>query len=413
MRILFLSYAYPNVAQPQLATFNRTMLSGLAEAHTVRVIAPVAFWQHRSSAATRNTYSTLKSVPASYPAFYYPPKILRAHYDRFLWWSIRREVRRVIGEFQPDVVLSYWAHPDGAVAVRAAHEAGIPAAVMVGGSDVLLLGRSGSRRRAILSALNQADAVIAVSEDIATTLAEDGIPAARTHVVARGVDRELFATGSRASARAELGLPHDQEILIGVGRLVDVKNWPLWIEACAELQRRGRPISGYLLGGGPLAQSLQQMLKDRYPTARIEIRGPQPQHLLAQWYQAADLTVLTSHSEGIPNVLLETLAAGGSFVATCVGGIPEIADPVWDRLVPAGNSAALVTAIADRLDHPPPAGLERRYVPPTPQSASRKLAAILESLKSPRSAKRVEPSTLARADIGEDWKTPACTGVVR
>jgi glycosyltransferase involved in cell wall biosynthesis len=70
---------------------------------------------------------------------------------------------------------------------------------------------------------------------------------------------------------------------------------------------------------------------------------------LPDWYRAADLTVLPSLSEGIPNVLLESMASGTPFVATSVGGIPEIAAEGIDFLVPPRNPLALADAIAAGL----------------------------------------------------------------
>ncbi|HUQ68258.1 MAG TPA: glycosyltransferase [Planctomycetaceae bacterium] len=381
MRILFLSYAYPNAAQPQLGTFNRTMIAGLAQQHAVRVVAPVPFtiaWRQRRRIA--RGLPVVPGVTEEHPAFYYVPKLFRAQYDEFLWWSVRKTLRSAIREFRPDVVLSYWAHPDGAVAVRAAHEADLPAVVMAGGSDVLILGRSGSRRRAILEVFHLADAVVTVNEDIATTLISDGIASAKLHVVPRGIDQSVFHPGDRAQARRELGLPLDRPVLVGVGRLVDVKDWPTWLNACGELVRRGLHPACYVCGGGPLQTVLQGMIRDRGLSDVVQLRGPQSQADLARWYRAADLTVLSSRSEGVPNVLLEAIASGGSFVATRVGGIPEIADPVYDRLVPPNDPVALATAILDRLEHTPPTGLPRRLEPLSQQGSTDRLMRVLQSV---------------------------------
>lgn len=392
MKILFNSYAYPNAAQPQLATFNQTLLSGLAQDHAVRVVAPVPFLQRLRRSPSPPGYSALPDVPAVYPPFYYPPRVLRTRFDDFLWWSTRHVLRQTIADFQPDVVLSYWAHPDGAVAVRAAREAGIPAVVTVGGSDVLVLGRRGARRRAILRTLGAADHVIAVSEDLAETLRQDGINASRISVVPRGVDHRKFHPGDQTVARQQLGLPLDRDILLGVGRLVEVKDWPMWIAACARLHDNGRKIACYILGEGPLREPLIRLIEQSGMTGIIHLCGSQSQSQLALWYRAASLTVLSSRSEGIPNVLLETLASGGSFVATHVGGIGEIADPIADRLVPPAQPQFLAEAIRDRLDDTPPAGYQRRYQPLSQAESARRVANILGDCISPPARKKAAQS---------------------
>jgi glycosyltransferase involved in cell wall biosynthesis len=224
---------------------------------------------------------------------------------------------------------------------------------MVGGSDVLLLGRHRARRRAIWNVLRESDSVVAVSEDLAECVCRGGISAEKVHVVRRGVNRELFQPGDRSAARQRLGIATDRPTLIAVGRLVPVKGFSVLIEACRQLHEQRIPIACYILGSGPLEKALHEQIRRHRLEDVVYLAGGQTQAALANWYRAADLTVLSSLSEGVPNVLLESIASGTPFVATRVGGLPEIADPRAHRLVPPNHPAALAEAIADRLQQGP------------------------------------------------------------
>jgi glycosyltransferase involved in cell wall biosynthesis len=82
---------------------------------------------------------------------------------------------------------------------------------------------------------------------------------------------------------------------------------------------------------------------------RIRILGPILQKELPDWYRSANVVVLPSFTEGVPNVLLEATACGTPFVASRVGGIPEITHLGVNLLVPPGNSQALADAIRQFL----------------------------------------------------------------
>ena len=72
-----------------------------------------------------------------------------------------------------------------------------------------------------------------------------------------------------------------------------------------------------------------------------------------EFIKMADLFVLPSWTEGLPNVVLEAAAAALPIVATEVGGIPEIIEGNGDgRLVPARQVRPLFEAVADALRHP-------------------------------------------------------------
>lgn len=406
MRLLFFSNVHPNPLAPGKGTFNGALVRALGQHHAVHVICPVSWIDRfRSQRASFSNSPILlqPTVTASYPTFWYPPKLFRSRYHQWLEWSVRARVDRDLKSFQPDAVISYWAHPDGSVALQIARQLGVPAISMVGGSDVLLIGRQGPRRQAILQTLRDSDAVIAVSEDIAQQLTDDGVPASKMHVVRRGVDEEIFRSGDQIAARRKLGLPIEARILVGVGRLVPVKDWPTLVTACAEINQT-QAVQCHILGDGPGRGALERQIASLGLADRVKLQGGQPQSQLGDWYRAADLVVLPSLSEGVPNVLLEAISCGTPFVASQVGGIPEIADPNRDRLVPPRQSRALAAAILERLSTTI-ATVPRRITPLTWQASAQQVIDIVQACQE-RRQQRV-PTASAMRDSTFD-ASPMC-----
>ena len=121
-----------------------------------------------------------------------------------------------------------------------------------------------------------------------------------------------------------------------------------------EVKRHVGGVKLFLIGDGPLRQQLEQLAARLGIADSVVFVGSRSQECLPDWYRAADLTVLSSWSEGMPNVLRESLACGTPFVSTKVGGIQEIEGVPAECLVPPGESAAMAAAICAALANPAP-----------------------------------------------------------
>lgn len=384
MRLVFLTNVFPNPFEPTKGTFNLEMVRALQEDHSIEVLSPVSWLDELRASAAEPPFlpgrrAWMDGVEACYPRFYYTPKILRSCYGWFMWQSVSGRLLRSVRTNPPHAILTYWAHPDGYVALRAARCIGKPCVIMVGGSDVLLLTSRPSRRRCILEVLANADAVIAVSRDIKSKLVTFGIDPAKVHVVYRGVDTKRFAPGDRQEARRRLGLPQERPVLLWVGRMVPVKRLDVLLDACEILRARRSDIRVALVGAGPLEKSLKTQCTGRSLEDIVTFAGSAAHSDLPDWYQAADLLVLPSQSEGVPNVLLESMACGTPFVASRVGGIPEIATPGLDRLVEAADPRALADGVQEKLARNGPP-VERRFFPGSWSAVAQQLTEVIQPL---------------------------------
>jgi glycosyltransferase involved in cell wall biosynthesis len=396
MRILTLTNLYPNPFHPTRATFNRQQLRLLALRHPVAVIAPIAWteeWAARWKGGTslpRDRRVSCDQITVDHPRYLYPPGVLRSWYGVCFRESVRSTFERALAEFRPDIVFAPWAYPDGWAAVQLGHRAGLPVVIKVHGSDIHRLNRHPQHVRGTAEALRQADGIIAVSHDLKERVLALGAEASRVRVVYDGIDSELFHPGSRDGARARLAPEHALHgpIVLFIGNLLPVKGLEVLIDAFARLAGQGVDFNGLLIGQGPLRARLEKQVARLGLDGRVKLLGPRPHDQLPDWYRAADLFVLPSYSEGVPVVLLEAAACGRPFVASRVGGIPEIAHLGTSRLVPSGDAAALAEAIRASLADPPgPQPLPRDAV----RSHAEAVAELVDCFEQALAARRPAP----------------------
>lgn len=358
MRLLVVTNLFPNSAQPHRAVFNFHQLTALASAHRVHVIAPVA-WTARGlslrSIANTSTEALASASPGltvEHPHYFYTPKVLRGRYGHLMASSIRSCFREAVEAIRPDLVLGCWAYPDGWAAAMLAREAGLPIVVKVHGSDLMLvdpMGDRGGRARRTREALEMADGVIAVGRHLQGRAIELGADPSRTWVIRNGVDTNTFRPGDRASARRDVGIVGDAPLILSVGNLAAVKGHDVLVRALHEIRRNNWRCT--ILGRGREGTKLQRLVNTLGMHDRVSFVPPCGQTQLAKWYQAADMLVLPSRSEGVPNVAMEAAACGTPVIASNVGGVADVVLP--EGLVPSDDALALAARIESWLESPP------------------------------------------------------------
>jgi glycosyltransferase involved in cell wall biosynthesis len=204
---------------------------------------------------------------------------------------------------------------------------------------------SAKRRMAnrVLSRL--ASRVVSVSRELGAHMAAEGFPADTIRVIYNGIEPGALPTpAARLRAREAVGAPDGTLVVGSVGRLDPVKNFASLIAATAVVAKN-RPIMTFIVGDGPERERLEQQVRDSGTSSVVTLLGHRDN--ARDLLPACDIYVNSSVSEGISLTILEAMAAGLPVVATRVGGTPEVVIESAGRLVPARDTAALASAIAD------------------------------------------------------------------
>ncbi|MFI6014687.1 D-inositol-3-phosphate glycosyltransferase [Streptomyces sp. NPDC051243] len=214
-----------------------------------------------------------------------------------------------------------------------------------------------------------ADRLIANTEKEARELLRHyDADASRVAVVHPGVDPERFRPDARgieagrAAARSRLGLPQDALIPLFVGRIQPLKAPDVLLRAVARLlderpwlrERIVVPVVGGPSGSGLARPEGLQKLAARLGVCDVvQFRPPVGQDRLADWYRAASVLVMPSHSESFGLVAVEAQACGTPVIAARVGGLPvAVRDGVSGVLVPGHDPADYARALYGFADDP-------------------------------------------------------------
>ena len=149
-------------------------------------------------------------------------------------------------------------------------------------------------------------------------------------------------TGDRLRIRDELGLAPGEFLWLAIGRLWGQKDYPTLLRAFQPLANA--PARLAVAGRGPLLGELQRQAAQLGIASQVTFLGVR--HDIAALLAAADGLVLSSAWEGMPNVVMEALAAATPVVATQVGGVAEVVEAGKSGfLAPSGDPNALSRAM--------------------------------------------------------------------
>jgi len=198
----------------------------------------------------------------------------------------------------------------------------------------------------------EADQLVASTEHEARDLIElYGARPEQVRTIPPGVDLDTFTPGAKHAARTAVGLPADRPVLLFVGRIQPLKAPDVLLRAVAELDDVLVAVLGAPSGSDP--SWLPSLVDELALGHRVRFVEPLGRAELAEWYRAADLTVVPSYNESFGLVALESQACGTPVVAAAVGGLPiAVADGISGILVDGHDPAQWAKVIDATLAAP-------------------------------------------------------------
>ena len=298
MKIAAISYSFPHDSRPYNGIFVRSTLAAMAElGATIVVISP----QRRFIEKKMPYFSTYGSLKIYRPSFFSfvagrPAGFNTYRIKQYFFEMAAKAVLSKTG-FVPDVVYSHFLLPSGKAALEIAKHYKATSLCVLGESDLQIhLSRYTKDRLEMF--YRQFDILITNSVATKNVLVEQyDQPQAKITAIANAVDKKLFFLKNKVESRKKLGFPIGEKIVVFVGSLIHRKGPLRVLEAC----RRISPTPWMIFIGSGRQVSIDP---------KVLYCGTVPNEMLVDYLNAADVFVLPTLNEGMPNAVLEAMACG-------------------------------------------------------------------------------------------------------
>lgn len=238
---------------------------------------------------------------------------------------------------------------------------------------------------------------VCISEEITREVRAAGFAEERLVSIPNGVDLSAWAGDPPP---AELPFGPEAEVVLFLGRLTPQKRLDVLLQAIARLAATRPALRLAVCGEGPLREDLEALSARLGIGERVAFLGVREDVLAL--HRAARVFALPSEGEGLPNALLEALAAGTPTVATAVAGTVDVARHEREALLVSPNDAPALAAALERLLEDPDLrarlatqGRERIAAAFDVDLAAQRYVDAIEAVAAEHAARRQGPPELA------------------
>jgi len=198
--------------------------------------------------------------------------------------------------------------------------------------------------------LKEADKIIVVSNATKNYILGLGADPEKIEVLHNGVDLNRFKplTEVKEKMRKKLGIPKDVCVVLTVRRLVYKNGIDTLLDSAEIAVKKNPKLVFVVVGKGPDFEEVKERIVHLGMQRNFRLTGFVSDKDLPFYYNVADFFALPSKSgEGLPLVALEAMACGLPVVATNVGGISEVMNEDYGKLVPPNSPDSLAEAVLE------------------------------------------------------------------
>lgn len=376
MKVLAISYLYPNCIYPNHGIFVHNRLKAILKFCDVKVINPIPWFPFSHKFKRYRGYNqiplkeNMEGIEVFHPRFFIIPRYVK-FLDTFTFClsvvPIAIKFRR---EFDFDLIDLHWTYPDILSGRVLAILFNKKLLLTVRGKEALNFfpqkhppipnSRTTDYRKEISLRskmldyfLPKSNAVIALSKELKKLCMECNVSPEKIEVIRNGIAPGSFYFLEKKVCRSKLNLPEDKLVILSVGSLIFAKGFDRLIAIFPDILKEYPNAMLFIIGSdGPAGDYRKELASITHKHGiedKICFLGQIPNNDLIYWYNAADLFCLPSRSEGSPNVLSEALACGCPSVTTDVGSASEILNcDCLGRVIP-NNESQMLSGILSAL----------------------------------------------------------------
>jgi teichuronic acid biosynthesis glycosyltransferase TuaC len=331
LRILAISDIFPHENDPTSGIFAaRQFLEMAKQGAQVTVLVPYMYIPHWTKRFKKYSLSVSPRKMIEYDSlsvisvcFFRSPGKWMLLWDGFAAYLASKSKVYAAHKANPfDIIYcrGFWRETD--IGLRLSKRMKVPVVGVGIGTDVNVLPEYSDKHYRYFSRIaNSLQCTLATGKGVAEKI--ESVSNRPTRIIGGVVDVETFSpVPDKTLVRKELGLPYDKYVILFVGHILKAKGIYELINAFVDLKRKYPQIILRLCGNGIEFNDLSTYIM-KTNVADIKLVGNIAPGRMSKWMQAADMFVLPSYREGMPNVVMEAMSCGLPIIATAVGGLPD------------------------------------------------------------------------------------------